>query len=292
MPRKRWSREVILRTIRTLHAKGVKLCPILKVDRPLYYACFKYFGSWERAVKASGLEYEKISSQRPHLKRGKEQLIAEIRNRKASGLPINYKSVQLENGGLLLTARKCFGRKGWQKALRAAGFNPRNENPRRMRTWNKESIIAEIKRRSESHQPLNYKSVDKNDRSLIYMAVTIFGSWDNALGASGLDCEKIRLLKHRWWTRKRILIEIRSLQARGLSLNSHYTSHIHKGLFEAAVKQFGGWQKAVEAAGVDYKKYLTHRWSYKSWLEKLTPAQQEELDNRTIQLAKVRRKGS
>lgn len=54
--------------------------------------------------------------------------------------------------------------------------------------------------------------------SLIYAAVALFGTWDAALRASGLDLAQIR--RRAPWTREQIIDEIRRKARTGEPLNA------------------------------------------------------------------------
>jgi hypothetical protein len=91
------------------------------------------------------------------------------------------------------------------------------------------------------------------ERSALYLrACKVFGSWKNALEASGVDYESSR--NNRKWTRQRIVREIKRLSAEGGSLRpSVLRKNGMTALVSAADYHFGSWRKAVESCGVEYE---------------------------------------
>ena len=87
----------------------------------------------------------------------------------------------------------------------------------------------------------------------------LFDSWGRAIQAAGLDSAGIVQWAQRFRTKADILRAIRRRKRARLPLQS---TKVQKGperdygLHKASERLFGGWQKAVEAAGVDYSKIL------------------------------------
>ena len=84
-----------------------------------------------------------------------------------------------------------------------------------------------------------------------------FGSWGGAIEACGLDYSLIK--KYKSWTKQSVLDEIRRLAKEGEPLFSQHAQNHHKPLYMAAIKRFGNWGKAIQAAGVDYKSVRLRR---------------------------------
>ena len=86
------------------------------------------------------------------------------------------------------------------------------------------------------------------DRPLALAAKEYFGSWADALVAAGLLSEEKRPVPKRRWTPDDVLDAIHARRRQGLPITGvryHATS-----LFYAALKHFGGWRKALAAAGL------------------------------------------
>jgi hypothetical protein len=54
------------------------------------------------------------------------------------------------------------------------------------------------------------------------------------------------------WSRKIVVRHIKTRHRKGKKLNSYYIQRRCKPLYMAAVQQFGGWKKAIKAAGIRY----------------------------------------
>lgn len=128
--------------------------------------------------------------------------------------------------------------------------------------WSKETIGFEILRLYTAGEPLNYGEVQKNNLRLLRAAVRYFGSWQKAIEFAGLDYDQIR--RYKVWTEDRIIEQIRVYHERGEDLSwRHVSTHLDPPLAAAAIRcvRFGTWEKALEAAGLDYDEIRRHkRW--------------------------------
>jgi hypothetical protein len=78
----------------------------------------KHFGSWRKALAASGINLANVSRRRPkHLDR--EMMILWLQQRKAAGQSLRWTVVCLENRDHALAIRREFG--NWRDAIDAAG---------------------------------------------------------------------------------------------------------------------------------------------------------------------------
>jgi hypothetical protein len=87
--------------------------------------------------------------------------------------------------------------------------------------------------------------------------VWLFGDWDKALSAAGFEPEQMRLWA--FWDQAKLIRQIQTLKKRSLPLYAKYVLGNHKKLFSAALRQFGSWEKALVAAGVEIPKYARGR---------------------------------
>lgn len=71
----------------------------------------------------------------------------------------------------------------------------------------------------------------------------------------------------RVWTQERVTIEIRDLNGKGVDLRHGAVQEQYKRLVSAAIRYFGSWRAAVEAAGVNYEDL--RKSSEQSRLEKI-----------------------
>ena len=101
---------------------------------------------------------------------------------------------------------------------------------------------------SENGTPSN---VAKEHTRLYLKARKLFGTWKQAVEASGIDYENAR--NHMKWNREKIVHEIKKLHDNGHSLRPWSLRKNGKiKLLSAANYHFGSWKKAVLAASISY----------------------------------------
>ncbi|HEV3028640.1 MAG TPA: hypothetical protein VG457_13765 [Planctomycetota bacterium] len=168
----------------------------------------------------------------------KARIRREIRDRARGGIALNHGVVALEAKGLENAALRTFG--SWDAALRASGISV--DQARLQRAWTRESLREGILKIQSEGGALNSKAMEKRDPGLRQTACRLFGTWDLALLACGIDPLSVR--KQRSWSREDVLRDIRKLPP----LRSYAAFQGHKKLWVAARKHFGSWAKAVLAA--------------------------------------------
>jgi hypothetical protein len=72
----------------------------------------------------------------------------------------------------------------WDKALRAAGFDP--DKMRMSQFWDRQKIIKKLQNMRDRKLPLYARYMLKNDATLFSSSRTEFGSWNSALHAAGI----------------------------------------------------------------------------------------------------------
>jgi hypothetical protein len=90
---------------------------------------------------------------------------------------------------------------------------------------------------------------------LYHQGIWIFGDSNTALRTAGFDPERMRI--RRSPNKERIIDEIRAMRRANLPLNAHYVLKHRPKLLSAAIRQFGSWTKALIAAGVIKKQFLS-----------------------------------
>lgn len=130
------------------------------------------------------------------------------------------------------------------------------------RIWTPEMIIQAIQSDARAGHELSYGKAESRAAALVRAAERLFGSWANAVTASGFDYEAIRRYRH--WTREKVIAGIRRWQARGADLSWHHVStSLDPPLAAAALHagRFAGWNEALRAAGVDPDEVMRYqRW--------------------------------
>jgi hypothetical protein len=230
-PPPRWTREVLLKTIRERARTHPRLRTRVFLDLGGFAkAAAHMFGSWPNAVRAAGCVYEPVSMGRP-CKWTREIILETINQRAANGKSLRQVDIRKEPGSLCDAARKEFG--GWHEALRAAGLEP----PPRKAVWAKEQLIATLRRQSRKGVSARKSALSGKFSGLLRAAYEHFGSLEAAIVAAGL-----KVPARQWkWPKERVLAEIVRLKKLGRPL-----PHI---LYTAAKHRFGGVKKALASLG-------------------------------------------
>ena len=130
------------------------------------------------------------------------------------------------------------------------------------RRWPPEQVIAEIRDLYATGEPLTVA----NMRRLGYGGMVAaayreprLGSWRAAVAAAGVSYPQAAP-RRRKWIRERIIAEIQQLHGQSQDLSYSHIKRRHQYLLVAArdPRNFGSWQAALEAAGLDYQR-ISHR---------------------------------
>jgi len=133
--------------------------------------------------------------------------------------------------------------------------------------WSRDVVTREIMRLNDEGADLRHSEVSKKQQRLVSAAIRYFGSWGDAVSASGIDYVSIRRQSQRArsekvakWGLETITREITRLVESGESLAAATARRNHSALFSAAAspRYFGSWRSALTAAGVDYDNILSN----------------------------------
>jgi len=188
-----------------------------------------------------------------HRKWSKESIAMEIVSMYESGENLNYSSIANTNLSLLRAATRYFGT--WEAAVNFAGLD--YDQIRRYKSWTRERIVSRIQELHKQGIDLSWRNVCLNVDPQLAAAATKkshFGSWREALEASGLDYDSIR--RYREWDDERVLQMVREFHARGKGLNAKNMEHEDITLITAARRRFDSWHQALTAAGLDYRQIV------------------------------------
>ncbi len=225
-PKKRWTKEYIVKVILDRREKSLSLHTrgVLNELPSLFVCARREFGTWRAAIEAAGLVYDTI-------------------RRTPAGLPVMRDTNTSTQKGASKTKKKG-----------------------RRYTWTKNTIIARIQKRARDGEALNVTGVQREWPALYSIARREFGTWRKAIEAANLRYETI--IRTRRWSKATIRDQIRSLAENGFSIRASTAITFHRPLFEAAIRYFGGWAKAVEDAGYVYEDVSAHEnWSKPKILE-------------------------
>ena len=226
----KWSETSIAAEILRRHASGLDLSysAVSRDDLPLLRAATRYMGSWEAAVEFAGLDYNDFRKYRSWTN---DRILDRIRELYAKGDDLSWRHVSLTLDPSLAAAatkKSHFG--SWRAALDAAGLN--YDQIRKYRDWSNSEVLRRVRDLYAQGEPLNAKSMEKQNITLITAARRRFPSWDRALSAAGLDYKEI--VQRTPFKRKR--------QAPGTLHGSQNTSH-QNAVLEAAGKARRGRPK-------------------------------------------------
>lgn len=172
----------------------------------------------------------------------RERILRHLLEREAQGLPLSVGGQGVELG-LYAAARRIFG--SWRNAVHAAGIPAQ-----RALTWERWSpgrILVVIRHLAQRKRPLTVAQMEQRYGNLMSTARRVFGSWNKAVVAAGVD--PTRLQRVVPWNRERVIENILTRALRNEPLVARQVEP--RSLVDAAQRFFGSWQAAVVAAGLD-----------------------------------------
>jgi hypothetical protein len=180
----------------------------------------------------------------------KERILKTLRALYKKGGNLSYNRLAKEKQSLVSAAAYHFG--SYRRAVEKAGIDYAavTRRPR----WTKVAIIKLIKEARRRDDDLHWSAVTKRRDELGKAAFAslqprLFGSWDRALHAAGLDADDVS--RYRKWDRETLVAELKERAAEDAPLNSGALQHDDPGIHAAAVRHFGTYDKALKAAGLD-----------------------------------------
>ncbi|MGH7213464.1 MAG: hypothetical protein ACREIT_01595 [Tepidisphaeraceae bacterium] len=184
-----------------------------------------------------------------------------LRKLHKEGKDLSYNALARRMQSLVSAAAYHFG--SYRSAVERAGIDYADvlRRPR----WSKQHIITLIKKARKDEEDLHWSAVTSRRDELGKAAFAslqprLFGSWDRALHAAGLDAGDIS--RYRKWDRNAIVSELKERAGDGEAMNSGAMQAEEPGLHAAAVRHFGAYDKALKAAGVNPKSVRRRRtWS-------------------------------
>jgi hypothetical protein len=163
---------------------------------------------------------------------------------------LSYNALAKRMQSLVSAAAYHFG--SYRKAVEKAGIEY-TDVLRRPR-WSKQRIISAIKNARRRGHDLHWAAVTTRRDELGRAAFAslqqrLFGSWDRALHAAGLDADDVS--RYRRWDRNAIVFELKERYQGDEALNSGALQEEDAGLHAAAVRHFGTYDDALRSASID-----------------------------------------
>jgi hypothetical protein len=120
--------------------------------------------------------------------------------------------------------------------------------------WTPKAILAELRARHARGKAIGYRVLARKHRSLVSAAAYHFGSFRNAVEAAGIDY--LTVSSRPKWTKPAVIRVIKQARRDGKDLSWSAVikrkSLLRRAAYVAVQKRlFGGWPRALEAAGVD-----------------------------------------
>lgn len=179
-----------------------------------------------------------------------ESIGLEIQRLYQSGENLNYSHIAQDQVALLRAATRYFG--SWRNAIEYSGLN--YDDIRRYKTWDRDRILDRIRELYDKGEDLSWRHISTKVDPQLAAAATKrkhFGSWRNAVTTAGLDYGAIR--RYRDWDEQMIKQKLVELHEQGVDLNAKSMEEFDITLITAARRRFDSWDKALTAAGLDYK---------------------------------------
>ena len=245
---------------REMSGASMRANTVKREQHDLFVTAIRNYRTWGAALRAAGLDAEAISRKR---KWTIQRVIQAIRQLEFQGVALNYRSIKTLDQGLTQAAYKLLG--CWDNALEAAGYDPTSIR-RLRRPWTKSEIIAAIRAQAAAGAPLTQNAM--HPKSARFAAVRLFGSFEAALRKAGVQH---LVVKPPRWSRSAIVKAIRARRRAGQRINCVAVIQSHPSLYDAARRYFGGWPKALRAAGIDPDSVRgkPHPWTPKAVIREL-----------------------
>jgi hypothetical protein len=247
-----WDKNEILQAIKKLYKqkKDLSYNAMTRRMQPLVSAAAYHFGSYRTAVERAGIDYALVI-RRPRWTR--PLIIGLIKQAKRKDEDLHWSAVtkrrdELGRAAFASLQPRLFG--SWDRALHAAGLDADEVN--RYRKWNKNTIVFELRGRAKEHEPLNSGAVQRDDPGLHAAAVRHFSNYDAALRAARLDPQAVRA--RRSWSDQEVIRGLKAAKRAGGHLSDSSVRRENPALYGAAVRIFGSFTAAREAAGINLKR--------------------------------------
>lgn len=171
-----------------------------------------------------------------------EMVIAKVKEIYGSGKIHEIGSIQKEEQKLYQAGLRKFG--NWDSTLRASGFNP--DNFRKMKSWDKETILSELKRIYEISGELSPTYMNANGHSSIpVISKKLFGSYEKAISEAGFDVMEVFRKKNVWTDAEVKEYLLRVFDIEGTFSQKLYRNKYRK-LISIAHSKYGGWYRMLK----------------------------------------------
>lgn len=243
-----WDKTSILEALAKRHKKGEDLSynALARRSQSLVSAAAYHFGSYRKACEKAGIDYAEIT-RRPRWTKPRIIRLLKAAYRKNEDLnwsAITARKDELGRAAFAALQPRLFG--SWDRALHAAGLDA--GEIARYRTWDKPSIVSELKELHADSSELNSGFLQQSDPGLHAAAVRHFGNYDAALKAAGIEPLSVR--RRRSWTKDDVLKALKARKKSKLHLSDSAVRKDNAALYGAALRLFGSFTSARTSAGI------------------------------------------
>jgi molybdenum-dependent DNA-binding transcriptional regulator ModE len=254
-PMPSWDKKRVIRRIKELekNKSGLWKRAVRRVDPYLDRAADRCFGSYQRAVRLSGISADALKPP-PYRFWSPQRILDELQTTYQKN-PLLLKPCRLvgKKQRLLRACRRRYG--SYRQALDAAGI-PYGEvvMPPSMTA---EQITAKLSDLFERGKDLRYSHLRDTNRRLLDAARRVFGSYQKAVLAAGLNYPPAPPMRH--WTAQLVLKTLKDLHRKNVDLRYRHFRKARLPLFEAARHYFGTYLGAIKLAGIDYSEVVSEQ---------------------------------
>lgn len=261
----RWGKDRVISQIRKLHEIKEPINAAYIRDRhvPLYRAAQKWLGSWEKAIKAAGLNYDSIRDDR---------LLAQYRGLVLEKL---VKKIYALHGQEVVRKLLVRGKRWlrpdffevksgkWVEVKLSAWSTGVEESIRDYLEHTDELLILYAKGSGRQWPDRRVRFIKIDD----YFPLLRLGEGvklRNKLEEIINSTKTAHQLK-KWgkiWSKEKIISMLKKLRLSGVAINTASISKANHQLYQEAVIYFGSYRNALQAAGFDPDKIqINKRWS-------------------------------
>lgn len=185
-------------------------------------------------------------------------ILGELKRRHRRGATLAHRALRETDRPLASAAAYHFGT--YAAALMAAGVDAAIVRKRPL--WTKDRIIKAIKAARKAKRDLCWACVVARGGPLSRAAFAairpgMFGSWARALQVAGVDADDYR--RYRTWDRESVAFDLKQRYADDAGVNCGAVQEEDPGLYAAAVRYFGTFDRALKAAQLSPRRIRMRR---------------------------------
>lgn len=253
---RRWRGKAdVIAEFRRLAASGPVTPKRIRSDNGLYHAVYRWFGSFEKAMRGAHLPFERKRPRPKRIKRYKrprwtrETLREFLRERHRVGLPNTVVAIECDCGSAYNAIRR------WFKTLEAAMIDAGLVPERAHEVWSADIVKRKLQMCAARGFEMSTSGIEAEGEDLLAACRRYFKSVEDAVVASGLkpvaQRRGERVGNRRIWTTPSVSRAIIDRLKAGLDMNISAVLADDGPLLTAARDAYGSWNEALIANGVD-----------------------------------------